>query len=60
MTMGLKIHRMMKDTTDPPELQEEAKKRKDMSDSILEIIYNKLVHKKDRTALIEDDEDMDR
>lgn len=57
MTMGLKIHKMMKDSSDPVELQEEARKRKDMSDSILEIIYNKIVHKRDRSPVFNDDED---
>ena len=47
MTMGLKIHKMMKeDQKDPSELQEEAARRKDVSDSVLEVIYNKLVDRK--------------
>ena len=46
MTMGLKIHRMLKDEKkDPPEMVQEAKKRKDLSDNILELIYNKLTNK---------------
>jgi hypothetical protein len=46
MTMGLKIHRMLKeDRKDPPELTEEAKRRKELSDNILEVIYNKIMHK---------------
>lgn len=61
MSMGLKIHRMMKeDNKDPPELKEEADRRREMSDSILEIIYNRLVHKKsEKKDLIEDDEEDD-
>ena len=48
MTMGLKIHRMMReDIKDHPEIVEEAEKRKEMSDSILEIIYNRIMNKKD-------------
>ena len=47
MTMGLKIHKMMKeDQKDPSELQEDAARRKDISDSVLEVIYNKLVDRK--------------
>jgi hypothetical protein len=43
MTMGLKIHRMLKeDRKDPPEIVEEAKKRKEVSDNILELIYHKI------------------
>jgi hypothetical protein len=46
MTMGLKIHRMLKDERkDPPEMVEEAKKRRELSDNILEMIYNKLTSK---------------
>ncbi|MGA1866036.1 MAG: hypothetical protein ACMUFK_01060 [Thermoplasmatota archaeon] len=46
MTMGLKIHRMLKDDrSDPLEMVEEAKKRKEVSDTILEIIYNKLINR---------------
>ena len=46
MTMGLKIHRMLKDERkDPPEMVQEAKKRKELSDNILELIYNKLTNK---------------
>ncbi len=62
MTMGLKIHRMLKDEReDPPELVEEAKKRKEVSDSILESIYNKLLMKKSprQKGLSEDEEDDD-
>ncbi|MGA1848095.1 MAG: hypothetical protein ACMUHB_02025 [Thermoplasmatota archaeon] len=68
MTMGLKIHRMLKeDRKDPPELTEEANRRKELSDSILEIIYNRIMHrgKKDITVEVEkdpledDDEDDD-
>ena len=61
MTMGLKIHRMLRDEiNDPPELVEEAKKRRAESDSILETIYNKIVKKrsdKRKSGLIEDDDD---
>ncbi|MFO8050793.1 MAG: hypothetical protein R6V01_03750 [Thermoplasmatota archaeon] len=60
--MGLKIHRMLKDEReDPPELVEEAKKRKEVSDSILESIYNKLLMKKSprQKGLSEDEEDDD-
>ena len=46
MTMGLKIHRMLKDERkDPPEIVHEARKRKELSDNILELIYNKLTSK---------------
>ncbi|MGA1821477.1 MAG: hypothetical protein ACMUIG_03000 [Thermoplasmatota archaeon] len=45
MTMGLKIHRMMKDR-DPPELQDEARKRKEINDNVLDVIYNKLLDRK--------------
>lgn len=46
MTMGLKIHRMLKDDrSDPLEMVEEAKKRREVSDTILEIIYNKLINR---------------
>jgi len=50
MTMGLKIHRMMKDQRrDPEELASEAQDRREVSDSILDVIYQKLVerHRKD-------------
>lgn len=59
MTMGLKIHRMLKDEQkDPPELVEEAKKRKEVSDSILETIYNKLtLRNRSRTKVSDIDED---
>ncbi len=60
MTMGLKIHKMIREEgKDPPEIKEEAKKRREMSDSILEIIYNKIVNKKDKSAipLIQEDEE---
>ena len=44
MTMGLKIHKMMKEgAKDPPEIQDEAARRRDISDSVLEAIYNKLI-----------------
>ncbi|MBN1538867.1 MAG: hypothetical protein JW939_01885 [Candidatus Thermoplasmatota archaeon] len=54
MTMGLKIHQMLKDErSDPPEMVEEARKRKEMSDSILEIIYHKLMSRgKDRNTRV--------
>jgi hypothetical protein len=58
MTMGLKIHRMLKeDRKDPPELTEEARRRRELSDSILEIIYNKIMHRgrKDITDEVEKD-----
>ncbi|MBN1389205.1 MAG: hypothetical protein JXA22_01030 [Candidatus Thermoplasmatota archaeon] len=60
MTMGLKIHRMLKDErSDPPEMIEEAKKRRDMSDSILEMIYSKLTsrgkNKHTDSSLLDDD-----
>ena len=64
MTMGLKIHRMIKeDNKDPPELTAEASKRKEVSDGILEIIYNKIMHreKTKRTSSVylkEDEEDL--
>jgi hypothetical protein len=49
MTMGLKIHKMIReDGKEPTEIREEAKRRKEMSDSILEIIYNKIINKKDK------------
>lgn len=60
MTMGLKIHKMIREEgKDPPEIKEEAKKRREMSDSILEIIYNKIVNKKDKSSmpLIQEDEE---
>jgi hypothetical protein len=60
MTMGLKIHKMIREEgKDPPEIKEEAKKRREMSDSILEIIYNKIVNKKDKSAmpLIQEEEE---
>lgn len=51
---------MKEDNKDPPELKEEADRRREMSDSILEIIYNRLVHKKsEKKDLIEDDEEDD-
>lgn len=55
MTMGLKIHKMMKEDADTPKLREEAKRRRDMSDSILEIIYNRIMHKKPRSDILEDE-----
>ncbi|MFW3146794.1 MAG: hypothetical protein ACMUIE_08290 [Thermoplasmatota archaeon] len=61
MTMGLKIHRMLKeDGKDAPELVEEAKRRKDVSDSILESIYHRLTlgkRKRSHTQCEEDDEE---
>jgi hypothetical protein len=52
MTMGLKIHKMIReDTKDPPEIKDEAKRRRDMSDSILEIIYNRIMNKKDKNTM---------
>ena len=52
MTMGLKIHKMIReDGKDPPEIRDEAKRRKEMSDSILEIIYNKIINKKDKSSI---------
>ena len=59
MTMGLKIHKMMReDTKDNPEIVEEAERRKEMSDSILEIIYNRIMNKKETKSrdLIEEKE----
>jgi hypothetical protein len=49
MTMGLKIHRMMKERKDQDELATEAHQRREVSDSILDVIYGKLMdrHKKD-------------
>jgi len=62
MTMGLKIHRMLKDErSDPPEMIEEASRRKNESDSILEIIYNRLVkggrEKHSKMSLTDEEED---
>ncbi|MGA1873905.1 MAG: hypothetical protein ACMUHY_09575 [Thermoplasmatota archaeon] len=60
MTMGLKIHRMLKDErSDPPEMVEEANRRKNESDGILEMIYNKLVHKRKdkKTSLLDEEGD---
>jgi hypothetical protein len=61
MTMGLKIHRMLKDETrDIPELIVEAGKRKKESDSILETIYNRIISRKSvkkRSDILEDDDD---
>lgn len=45
MTMGLKIHRMMKDK-DPPELQDEARKRRELNDNVLDVIYAKLIDRR--------------
>ena len=59
MTMGLKIHKMMKEDADTPKLREEAKRRRDMSDSILEIIYNRIMHKKPRYSILEDEIEKD-
>ncbi len=49
MTLGLKIRRMLKeDGKDTPELIEEARSRREVSDSILEVIYHKILdHYKD-------------
>lgn len=59
MTMGLKIHRMLKeDRKDPPELTDEALRRKELSDSILEIIYNRIIHKGKRTVVEEAKKDI--
>jgi hypothetical protein len=59
MTMGLKIHRMLKDERkDSPEMVQEAKKRKELSDNILELIYNKLTSKgKTRDRNLEEQEE---
>ncbi len=47
MTMGLKIHKMMReDIKDKTEIVEEAERRREMSDSILDIIYNRIMNKK--------------
>ena len=44
MTLGLKIRRMLKeDGTDSPELIDEARSRREVSDSILEVIYHKIL-----------------
>lgn len=44
MTMGLKIHKMLReDDVDTEQLKEAAKRRKDVSDNVLEMIYNKLM-----------------
>ncbi|MGA1792883.1 MAG: hypothetical protein ACMUHM_02940 [Thermoplasmatota archaeon] len=61
MTMGLKIHRMLKDErSDPPEMIEEATRRKSESDGILEMIYHKLVsrgkEKHSRPSLTDEDD----
>ena len=61
MTMGLKIRRMIKETgEDHPELKEEAQKRKEVSDSILEIIYGLITErgreKRSRSRLCEDED----
>jgi len=46
MTMGLKIHRMMKDQRrDPEEIVAEAQQRREVSDSILDVIYHRLMDK---------------
>lgn len=46
MSMGLKIHQMVRDEgKDPPELEEEAKRRREVSDTILELIYHKIITK---------------
>jgi hypothetical protein len=48
--MGLKIHRMMKDERkDPEELANEAQQRREVSDSILDVIYGRIIdrHRKD-------------
>lgn len=61
MTMGLKIHRMMKDK-DPPELQDEARKRRELNDNVLDVIYSKLIdRRKGRESKIghRDDDDDD-
>jgi len=61
--MGLKIHRMLReDEKTPEELEEEARRRKEMSDSILEIIYNKIIsgrkgHSKAEILKREDEDD---
>jgi hypothetical protein len=63
--MGLKIHRMLKEERkDPPEMVEEAEKRKQVSDSILELIYNKLTgggrsKKHPSEALLEEEEEQE-
>ncbi len=52
MTMGLKIHKMIReDSKDPPEIKEDAKRRRDMSDNILEIIYNRIMNKKEKSPV---------
>ena len=44
MTVGLKIQKMMRDhRKDPMDLAAEADQRKDVSDSILDAIYGKLI-----------------
>ncbi|MCU0799444.1 MAG: hypothetical protein MUC62_07210 [Candidatus Thermoplasmatota archaeon] len=44
--MGLKIQKMLRDEgKDPPELEEEARKRREVSDTILELIYHKIITK---------------
>jgi hypothetical protein len=58
--MGLKIHRMLReDTKDPQEIAEEAKRRKEMSDSILEIIYHRILKKKGRKGEELTDEELE-
>lgn len=62
MTMGLKIRRMIKETgEDHPELKGEAQKRKEVSDSVLEIIYSLITErgrekKRSKTRLCEDED----
>ena len=46
MSMGLKIQKMLReDGRDSYELEEEAKRRREVSDTVLELIYNKILSK---------------
>lgn len=46
MSMGLKIQKMLREECrDPHELEAEARKRREVSDTILELIYNRIISK---------------
>ena len=49
MTVGMKVQKMLhEDAMDTPELQEEARRRKEISDGILELIYQRIMTKQKR------------
>jgi len=55
MMTGTKPSKWLReDGRDAPELQEEARRRKEISDSILEIIYSKLIGRGRSKTMIDD------